>query len=71
MTDTVKVVGKAAHAHKANLMWAEFTDNDKAGCRFGMFPFAKMKAAEDEGFDGHELCVALMEVALRNGGMRA
>ena len=56
---------------KAVLMWADFDDNDKAGVRFGMFPFAKMKAAEDEGFDGRELCIALMAVAERHGGMRA
>jgi hypothetical protein len=67
----VKVVGKAAHAVKACAMWAEFTENDRTGIRFGLFPFAKMKAAAQEGYDGKELCVALMDVAQRNGGMRA
>jgi len=63
--------GKGDYVNKAWAMWDSFTDNDKAGCRFGLFPFDKMQAAEKEGYNGKELCVALMSVAERNGGMRA
>ena len=56
---------------KAELMWAAFTDNQKTGCRFGMFPAAEMHAADKEGFDGRLLAVALMDCASKNGGMRA
>lgn len=52
-------------------MWAAFDENEKTGVRFGMFPAAKISAAEAEGFDHHRLVVALMDVASKNGGMRA
>jgi hypothetical protein len=49
-------------AAKAAELWATFTDNEKAGVRFGMFPAGPMEAAEKAGVDGHELAVALMSV---------
>lgn len=70
MTDG-KVIHKGDYVNKAYQMWEAFDDNDKAGVRFGMFPFGKMQAAEKEGYDGQKLCVALMSVATQNGGMRA
>ncbi len=62
-----KVIHKGDFVNKAHAMWETFDDNDKAGVRFGMFPFAKMQAAENDGYDGHKLCVALMAVATQNG----
>ena len=59
------------HADKARAMWAAFTDNERHGVRFGMFPGPAITAAENEGFDHHALCVALMDVASERGGMRA
>jgi hypothetical protein len=34
------------------------------------FPREKMAAAEKEGYDGHELAIALMDCATKDGGMR-
>jgi hypothetical protein len=62
---------KALCEAKAEQMWAEFNDNEKAGVRFGMFPAKPMQAADAEGFDGRLLASALMDVASKNGGMRA
>lgn len=66
-----KTFSKLDTANKAAAMWAAMDENEKTGCRFGMFPAGKMQAAESEGFNGHALCVALMDCASRNGGMRA
>lgn len=52
-------------------MWLKMDKNEKTGIRFGMFPAAKMRAAEADGFEGKDLCVALMDVASKNGGMVA
>lgn len=62
---------KAAHVAKAQTMWAEFDKNEQKAVRFGMFPHEKMQAAEAEGYNGHTLVCALMDVASKNGGMRA
>jgi hypothetical protein len=57
---------------KAAVMWAAMDDNQKTGVRVGMFPFERMKAAEAEGFtDNRTLCVALMHLAKKDGGMFA
>ena len=56
---------------KAKTMWDNFTSNEKAGVRFGMFPAQKMTAATDEGHDSRAMAVAIMKVAEANGGMRA
>lgn len=56
---------------KAERMWAEFAASEKATVRFGIFPADKMKAADDEGYDGRELAIALMDQASRDGGVRA
>jgi hypothetical protein len=50
-------------------MWKEMNESEKHGVRFSLFPAAKMKAAEQEGHDGHSLAVALMDCASKNGGM--
>jgi hypothetical protein len=65
-----KAVHKNDYVNRAYTMWQDFDENEKAGCHFGMFPFAKMQAVEKEGYDSHKFCVALMTVAERNGGMR-
>jgi hypothetical protein len=56
---------------KAEALWQAMDANEQTGIRFGMFPAVKMREAEADGFDGHELCVALMDVASARGGMRA
>ncbi len=53
------------YAFKAELIWRNLTDNDKAGVKFGLFPMAVMNAAEGEGYEGQRLCVALMDIARR------
>lgn len=62
---------KARHSARAQAMWQNMDDNEKTGVRFGMFPAVKMREAEAEGFDGHLLCIELMDCASKNGGMRA
>lgn len=62
---------RLALARAAADLWATFTDNEQHGVRFGMFPAEKMAAAEATGLDGHALVVALMDLAAKNGGMRA
>jgi len=57
-------------AAAAALLWADFTDNEKAMVRFGMFPASKMPKDLDK--DGCRLlAVALMDCAAKDGGMRA
>lgn len=53
---------------KARRMWSEFDVNEKTGVRVGMFPAAKMRQAEEEGYDSSLLVPALMECADRDGG---
>jgi hypothetical protein len=66
MTDYLKHLDRAIH------LWRdEFDHNERTGVRFGLFPAGKMKAAEDEGYDGLQLCIALTHVAKANGRMRA
>jgi hypothetical protein len=52
-------------ATKAAELWATFSENEKAGVRFGMFPAGPMQGAEQAGVDGHALTVALMDCAAR------
>ena len=56
---------------KAQKIWDNMDDNEKCGVRFGMFPAGKMQDAEAEGYQGKDLAVALMDIASKNGGMRA
>lgn len=56
---------------KAKAIWDAMDKNEQTGVRFGLFPHGKMVAAEQEGYNGKDLAVALMEVASNNGGMRA
>ena len=63
VTDKGTVIHKNDYVNKAYSLWEAFDENEKAGCKFGMFPFVKMQAAEKEGYNGHKLCVALMTVA--------
>jgi hypothetical protein len=60
---------RLAAAQKARQMWAEFTANERAGVRLGLFPYEKMMSAEKEGHDGKLLAVALMDCAKADGGM--
>jgi len=52
-------------------IWNKMDKNEKTGVRFGLFPANKMREAEKEGFNGKDLCVALMDCATKNGGMVA
>lgn len=61
----------AMYVSKAQTLWAEMNENEKAVVRFGMFPHDKMIEAEKEGFKGQQLAVALMNCAKADGGMRA
>lgn len=64
---------------KARELWATFTDNQKHGVRFGLFPAHEMLAAEKELVEseipardaGRLLAVALMGCAKNDGGMCA
>jgi len=56
---------------KALELWQAFSENERFGVRFGMFPAEPMRQAEAEGFTSRDLTLALMDVAARNGGMRA
>lgn len=53
----------------ASALWLRFNDSEKLGVRFGLFPAKAMEEAELQGFNGHQLVCALMDVASRNGGM--
>ncbi len=55
---------------KAKAIWDTMDKNEQTGVRFGLFPHGKMVAAEQEGYNGKDIAVALMEVASNNGGMR-
>lgn len=50
------------YEQKANQMWAAFNDNDRALVAIGMFPYAKMTAAERAGYEAQPLAVALMRI---------
>lgn len=52
-------------------LWDTFTENEKTAVRFGMFPREPMEEATKKGFDARMLSVAMMDVASKNGGMRA
>lgn len=63
MDDTTKAMAAA--------IWSKLDKNEKTGVRFGMFPMGKMQEAEKEGFNTKDICVALMDCANNDGGMRA
>lgn len=63
MDDTTKAMAAA--------MWSQMDNNEKTGVRFGMFPMVKLQEAEKEGFNTKDICVALMDCASKDGGMRA
>lgn len=60
---------KAKRMKKAQEIWDKMDDNQRHGVRFGLFPAEVMMAAEAEGYK--RLSIELMEVASKNGGMRA
>lgn len=55
---------------KAAQLWQDMDANEKTAVRFGMFPANRMRDAEKEGFDCHEIVCALMDCASNDGGMR-
>ena len=56
---------------KAKAIWSALDANGKTIIRFGMFPNDEMQKAIKEGFDQHALCIALMDCATADGGMRS
>ena len=64
-------MSNATYEKKAKEIWDAMDENQQTGIRFGMFPAEVMRDAEAEGYKGKELCVALMDMASKNGGMRA
>ena len=56
---------------KAATIWKAMDKSQMACVRIGMFPAEIMQAAEKEGFNGKDLCVALMDCAKADSGMRA
>jgi hypothetical protein len=56
---------------KAAEIWAAMDQNARHGVRCGLFPAKVIEAAEKEGHDGRLLCIALMDCASKEGGMRA
>ena len=59
------------HAARATILWQNLDKNAKTGIRFGLFPAKEMATVEKEGYDAHKICVALMDCASKDGGMRA
>ncbi|MFA5401347.1 MAG: hypothetical protein WC359_12940 [Dehalococcoidia bacterium] len=51
------------HKTKAAQIWVSMNHSEQTGVRFGMFPVMMVVAAENEGFNGHEICRSLMAVA--------
>ncbi len=70
-TQMIKTPDLTATRQKAQAIWDSMDKNERTGVRFGMFPHGKMVAAEQEGHNGKDLAVALMDLASKNGGMRA
>ncbi len=68
---TPAAFARAEATIKAAEIWAAMDKNEKAGVRFGLFPTVRMRAAETEGFKGHDICCTLMDCAKKDGGMRA
>jgi hypothetical protein len=54
---------------KAEELWAAMDPSERHGIRFGLFPATTMEAAAAEGYDEHELSIALMAVASAQGGI--
>jgi len=55
---------------KAEEIWVNLSENERAGVHFGLFPHDKVAAAASEGFDSYQLSISLMRVAQkkhRNG----
>jgi hypothetical protein len=62
---------RVEHQEKAAAIWSQLTASEKHGVRFGLFPNEKVLPTQNEGFDTHEICLALMTCAEKDGGMRA
>lgn len=48
-------------------LWEQMNESERTGVRFGLFPARLFDAKKDN----HDLVVALMDIASKNGGMRA
>jgi len=52
-----------AHARRAYVIWREMSEDERNSVCFGIYPSDRMVRSEAHGFDRHELCVALMNIA--------
>jgi hypothetical protein len=52
----------ANNLSKAIEIWDSLSQSERFGVQFGMFPAEKMPA-KSEGYDDHEVTVALMKIA--------
>ncbi len=51
----------ADYDQKAAELWEQFSESDRHGVRFGLFPYDSTTAEEQQGHDGQQLAVALMK----------
>ena len=51
---------------KAQMIWGQMNQSQRTGVRIGLFPADVIKAAEGEGYNEKDLCVALMDCAKNN-----
>jgi hypothetical protein len=51
---------------KAIEIWNGMNESERFGVQFGMFPAEKMPA-KSEGYDSHEIVVALMDISKKGG----
>jgi hypothetical protein len=54
---------ESAHAAKAYAIWQEMSEDERNGVRYGIFPIDRMMRSQAEGYEAHELCVGLMDIA--------
>jgi hypothetical protein len=52
-----------AHAGRAHAIWQDMSEDERNGVCFGIYPSDRMVRSEVQGFDRHELCSALMNIA--------
>ncbi len=54
---------------KAQQIWERMDETQRTSFRKGLFPAEVMQEAEAEGYNSKVLCVALVQIAIKEGGM--
>ncbi len=54
---------------KARQIWERMDETQRTSFRLGRFPAEVMQEAEAEGYNSKEMCVALVQIAIKKGGM--